>query len=224
LSEKIKFVEIVCLANSRKVSGRCIAGKEQLTLKWIRPVSGRENMEISEEERRYSDGSMPKLLDIVKISVTKHQPINHQTENYLINNQIHWQKTGRFPSARLKEMLDSPADLWGIGRSSYQGLNDRVPDSSDYRESLYLIKPENITIIVRIEGAEFNNAKRKVRVRFDYQGQQYLLPVTDPMIERTFLTKGPGEYILSGNIALCVSLGLAYEGYCYKFASAVIKA
>jgi hypothetical protein len=89
---------------------------------------------------------------------------------------------------------------------------------------MYLIKPENITIIVRVEGAEFNNAKRKVRVRFDYKGQQYLLPVTDPVIERSFLTKGVDEYNQAGNIALCVSLGLAYDGYCYKFASAVIKA
>ncbi len=46
---------IVCLANSRKYSGRCIAGKELLADgrpgRWIRPVSARENEEVSEHER-----------------------------------------------------------------------------------------------------------------------------------------------------------------------------
>lgn len=62
-------IEIICLANSRKISGRCIAGKIISSNKWMRSVSSRENEEISEEERRYENGQMPKLLDIIKIPV-----------------------------------------------------------------------------------------------------------------------------------------------------------
>ena len=42
---------IVCLANSRKMHGRCVAGREWrdgLAGQWIRPVSNREQQEVLE--------------------------------------------------------------------------------------------------------------------------------------------------------------------------------
>ncbi len=65
------IVQIVCLANSRKTSGRCIAGKEiDATGKvgcWIRPISARFSHEISEEDRRYPNGETAQILDIIEI-------------------------------------------------------------------------------------------------------------------------------------------------------------
>ena len=52
-----KVKQIVCFANSRKLGGRCIAGKEWLADgvlgQWIRPVSDREFEEVSAYEQRY---------------------------------------------------------------------------------------------------------------------------------------------------------------------------
>ncbi len=61
---------ILCLANSRKTSGRCIAGREITETgagAWIRPVSGRGSGEISEEDRRYADGRTAQVLDLISL-------------------------------------------------------------------------------------------------------------------------------------------------------------
>src|SRR5262249_13397552 len=50
---------IFCLANSRKASGRCLAGKGRGGGRdgtWIRVVGDRPSGEILQEERRYRDG------------------------------------------------------------------------------------------------------------------------------------------------------------------------
>jgi hypothetical protein len=92
---------IVCMANSRKPpSGRCIAGKEieqGECLRWIRPVSSRPTHEISEEEKRYEDGTQPMLRDIITIPVNEPKPIGHQTENIEIDSNYYWVKNGILP-------------------------------------------------------------------------------------------------------------------------------
>jgi len=102
--------KIVCLANSRKYNGRCIAGKEMVSGQygeWIRPVSDRKEGEISKkEERVFADGSDPQILDIISIALLK--PLAHkykyQTENHLIDSNIHWEKTGVEIWDNLKQM------------------------------------------------------------------------------------------------------------------------
>lgn len=82
------LMKIVCLANSRKLYGRCIAGKEvggEHAGRWVRPVSNRLHEEVSENERQYEDGSDPEVLDIIEIPMVSAKPHGYQQENWLLD-------------------------------------------------------------------------------------------------------------------------------------------
>ncbi|MBW2149188.1 MAG: hypothetical protein JRI22_19460 [Deltaproteobacteria bacterium] len=219
---------IVCLANSRRSSGRCIAGKEMLRSGyggWIRPVSARQSAELSEEERRYEDGRDPRVLDIVVVPMIAHAPLLHHTENHIIDANYYWTKTKVLPWTKLGHLLDNPETLWPSGDSTYYGSNDRVKleVASKLKVSLLLIKPEDLVLSVQAEGAEFGNPRRRVRAQFEYRGTSYNLVVTDPVAERAFLSKANGDYRIADTY-LCVSLSEAHsDGYCYKLVAAVIS-
>jgi len=64
---------IIVLANSRKMTNRCIAGIDVSTKEWIRPCyeSGESGIPWTV---RQINGEEPQLLDIIKISVKKVGP------------------------------------------------------------------------------------------------------------------------------------------------------
>jgi hypothetical protein len=217
---------IICLANSRKIAGRCVAGKEITGDRigcWIRPVSAKPTGELSEEDRRFQNGQDPKLLDVIKIPMVEARPNGFQTENHLINDGYYWMKERSANWDDLKAALDPVvAPLWDNSSSSYNGLNDRVEETlaKELDSSLRLIEVADLKIVVAIEGAEFGNGKRKVRGDFTYGGAQYWLAVTDPETERKYLAGPDGEFEV-GNAILCVSLGELYGGYAYKLIAGV---
>jgi len=220
--------KIVCLANSRKHSGRCVAGKEVLTDgfgKWIRPVSARPSAEVSEEERRYENGVLPKVLDIIRIPIIAATPQLYQSENYVIDAEHYWVKDGELSWREVRQLVDEPVPLWINGDSTYYGINDRVKITlaAKLANSLLLIEPEDLTIKVVTEGADFGNPKRRVRAEFRHLGTWYSLIVTDPVAERTLLAKPNAEYTPKDTF-LCISLGETHsDGCCYKLVATVIN-
>ena len=220
--------KIVCLANSRKHSGRCVAGKEVLAKgygNWIRPVSARPSAEISEEERRYENGVLPEVLDIISIPMIGATPQLYQSENYVIDADYYWVKKGQLSWPDIKELVDKPAPLWTSNDSTYYGLNDRVKVdlAAKLPNSLRLIEPEDLTIRVVTEGGEFGNPRRRVRADFKHAGTSYSVIVTDPVAEKALLARPNAEY-KPKDTYLCISLGEAHtDGSCYKLVATLIS-
>jgi len=217
--------DFVCLANSRKFSGRCIAGKFKNSngnWVWVRPVGGSGGKEITENDRKYSDGSSAQALDVIAIELKGRDAHPYQSENVVIDSNYYWRKVGDWPIAQLNELVDRPASLWTTGCSSTSGLNDRVPEASlkSPLPTLVLIEPINVRISVGVEGAMFGGNKRKVRAWFTYAGVNYGLAVTDPALESNYLARQDGTYNDDGIKYMTISLGEPYDGNAYKLVAA----
>lgn len=158
---------IVCLANSRKPDGRCVAGKLYAQGEfgsWLRPISIREGEELSEQERHISKGVEPALLDVLEFTITGHKPSAHQPENFTINPQYKFKKVGQISAEELLKVIDKPTNLWIMGyQSKTFGKNDLVPPNriSEVSNSLYLINPHGIiTAIDAILPLDFFTLKK----------------------------------------------------------------
>jgi hypothetical protein len=218
---------LLCLANSRKLHGRCVAGIEidgGQRSGWIRPVSARQHEEVSEYERQYRDGSDPRVLDIVDVPLLGARPKDYQRENWLLDPEEYWRKVGRASWSDTERLVDPPAPLWINGYSSRNGCNDRIPlaQSTQLTSSLCLVRVERLTLSVFRPGEAFGDLKRRVQGRFMHHGSEYRLWVTDPVYERDYLLKADGAYVV-GESLLTVSLGEPYNDYCYKLVAAIIE-
>jgi hypothetical protein len=218
---------MLCLANSRKLQGRCIAGKElvdALDTAWIRPVSAREHEEVSEGERRYANGSDPLVLDIIDVPLLAPRPRDYQQENWLLDPDHYWEKRGRASWDALSNHIDAVAPLWVDGNSSFTGHNDRIAleQTRAIRSSLRLIRLDRLRLAVFKPGEAFGDPKRRVQGRFHHGGGEYHLWVTDPIYERRFLGQDDGEYEI-GECFLTVSLGEPHKGFCYKLIATIIE-
>ena len=217
---------IVCLANSRKLHGRCVAGREWAdgrAGRWIRPVSDREGGDVSEYERQYEDGDDPRVLDVIDIPMLEPQASDYQTENWLLDSTQYWKKVGRVSWFDLPALADPVEPLWIDGTGTYHGRNDKVPLESvgSLDSSLRLIHVDRIRLDVFSPGEAFGNRKRRVQGRFRHAGTEYALWVTDPGHERRYLAKLDGAYALD-ECYLTISLGEPYQGACYKLIAAII--
>lgn len=218
---------MVCLANSRKLSGRCVAGRELNDGRprdWIRPVSNREHEEVSEYERQYQDGSDPKLLDIISVPLIEPKPKSCQSENWLLDPDYYWVKRGEAKWGDLEQLADPVTDLWTNGLSTFHGRNDKIEiaTANTLDHSLRLLRLSDLQISVFVPGAAFGESKRRVQARFQFNHQQYRLWVTDPNYERRFLKTENGDYEI-GECYATISIGEPHEGYCYKLVAAIIE-
>ena len=223
---------IVCLANSRKLGGRCVAGKELLpdgsVGAWIRPVTNQGSGEVPTWECMYGDGGELAVLDVLQIPLIGHVPKDYQEENWELDPKRRWQKLGNITFETVLDCVDPMEGLWRPGYSTYNGLNDHVPleEAKLESDSLRLIYVNNLALSVMAPGENFGNPTRRVLGRFRHERLEYRLWVTDAAWEREYLSGPNGDYFI-GEACLTISLGEPFQNqhgefHAFKLIAAVI--
>ena len=217
------WMKLVCLANSIKLGGRCVAGKQLIEGKvgsWIRPVSTPEGGTIV-NPRYYRTSAPIAVMDVIELEVVKRIPfLGYQQENVLVE-PLRWKKAGEYRWDGLDELVDSPSPLWyGDGEK-----NDRIKleNAKKLRSSLRLIKVTQPDIFV--QSGVFGNV---LRTRFIYEDMEHNLAITDPIAREKYLS-GLGGIPKFPEAYFCVSIGEPFKPHgsvdhqCFKMVAAVIE-
>lgn len=210
---------IVCLANSRKLGDRCVAGREiedTQVLGWIRPVSARPGGAVSSYEARLNDGTDPAVLDIIDVPLQRHEPDSFQQENWLLEPKTQWKRVKTTAWDNLERLADPVEPLWLDDHSTWSGVNDKIPIAlaEGLTSSLRLIHLAEVGLHVYPNG--------RVQARFEHAWSAYHLWVTDPIYESRYQAEGTGDYVI-GECYMTVSLGEPFEGATYKLVAAIIE-
>lgn len=210
------YKEIICLANSTRTGGKCVAGITVDTGEWIRPVS--EEGQLTNKQIKYANGKLPELLDIIRIPYKKLQPTAYQPENVLISEE-QWEYLGKWPENKLDNLCDKPKEIF-INQDRRDRITVEFFKKSRLESSLLLIKPKSIKLF----RTDYEN-KKKLRAIFVYNDLEYDFGVTDPIFLEEYTKEKEGFYKLdSKDVYLCISLAAPYkDGYCYKLVASIIE-
>ena len=209
--------QIVCLANSYKEGGRCLAGIEIKNgnpvfqngkPNWIRPVCQTAHNQVPTNLVEHI-----KLLDIIEIDILKNVPDSYQSENVLFDtNTIKVIST--LPSQNIANLCSNgQPNLFG---NKGKAVTDEATNSLNH--SLTLVKVQNASIYEKTYQDKENS---QVRILFTFNRNQYDLPVTDPV----FLSSYKSNKNLLNNVNevfLVISLGILHEGWHYKLVAGII--
>ncbi len=198
---------LVILANSRKQSGRCVAGISISHVghgKWVRPVSIRPEESLNEFERLYANKQEPKLLDVVDVSLIKPEPHGCHVENWLVSTRKTWKKVGELSWEDAQKLAEHPESLWMNGGSTYAGLNNEVPTqyAKDFDSSIGMIHVPSLKVEKR---RGFNDGDVKIYAEFSHNDVMYKMSVTDCVAADYFRRQEFGVYDV-GESLLTISL------------------
>ncbi len=209
-------VTLVCLANSRRSRGRCVAGITIPDHRWIRPVNP-GGAALFPRDTICQDGSVPQVLDVISMSLTRPEPLYYQPENWIITPGHQWRKVGRYPVAKLDEFCTGDSSIFHGGGDR---LSEEECKSLGLTRSLLLIKPRELRFCKTVNP----KGNDQIRAHFSYGRYNYDLVVTDSVWESkysglSYETHEPDDDVHF----LLISLGENFHGYHYKLVAAVIS-
>ncbi|HVC31522.1 MAG TPA: hypothetical protein VND24_10070, partial [Steroidobacteraceae bacterium] len=116
-------IELICLANSRKLVGRCVAGLRTDGGGWVRPVRDSLDGMLFPQDYDLGDRQEAALLDVIRVPVSAPRPEFHQPENWL-HTAGRWELVRRIPAALAGRLL---APALNPGPELLGDRHDRVP-------------------------------------------------------------------------------------------------
>lgn len=211
------MARIICMANSYKHGGRCMAGIDPDTGRWVRPVPDSKSRAIT-SDMRLINGREPQILDVIELPLEEDGPDEGcQPENRLL-------KAGRWkiidqiaPKDMLKYCEDDAVILHNHQEYVLPSFFTETPKSK--WRSLQLVHNSNV---------RFRHAydPSKWRIIFqDARGHVLNLKLTDPIISDKLRN---GKKI-SNNCILAVSLATPWSPdektpeRCYKMVAGVVE-
>lgn len=219
-------LDLICLANSYKYGGRCIAGLRTNGGGWVRPVTAAEHGVFGRDDYGQMAAFEPRILNVMRTPLAGPRPVASQPENWLIDGG-RWRLVERPASREWAGVLEAavcrgPALLEGTERAIPEGAFRRRAAEA----SLALVEPEQL---VWRRCFDENTMRLKDRAVFKLAGASYALPLTDPVFLEGLKALREGEHaseeigIPAGRtVLLTISLSEPYHGYCYKLAAAVV--
>lgn len=210
------MARIICLANSTRPGGRCIAGIDIDTGKWIRPVSRSINRAITWDMRNI-EGEEPEILDVIEIPLENHGPDDGcQPENRLLKPGK-WRKVGRKkPEELLKYREADSIILHSHTDCVLATFFENLPRMK--WKSLQLVRNKSISFHLDYWG--------KWRAFFrDGKGRYIELAVKDPV----FLNKLVSKENVSRDCIMTISLAgpwapsITEPKRCYKLVAGVVE-
>jgi hypothetical protein len=211
-------VRFVCLANSFKEGGRCVAGivldennkpiLENGNPKWIRPICNTAHGEIPTHLAVNIN-----ILDIIEIKVLCYPNLNsYQSENALFENNILC-VVGKYDKTKLNVLYDSDRLIFGNQGKAIS--EDRI---NEQNHSLIFVKSTDFKLYQKTYE---DNQKVQTRIQFIYCGNQYDLPVTDPDFLKKYQLNS--EFINNySQIDMTISIGVVHNGWYYKLIAGII--
>jgi hypothetical protein len=209
----------VCLANSFKEGGSCIAGIEldannnprfeNAHPKWIRPICNTPHGEVHTHLVSHIH-----ILDIVEIEISGFpEERNYQSENsFFMETSI--RVVGRFDGNQLDRLCENRNLIFGN-----RGKAVSAESIGNLSYSLMFVKP--LQFEVNQKTYEGNPGPPQIRLIFTYKENRYDLPVTDPIFLNSYRTD-PQVLDACNQLYLCLSLSVVWNDWYYKLVAGTI--
>lgn len=207
-------MEIVCLANSFKLKGRCIAGIDRQSGRWVRPVSDLDDGRIPIDKKSIP-ASIIKILDILSVPIDNGKKSGHEIENIGYKDSP-WQIIGRAEIVHLLQYCEEELLFTNYKKSiPFHYLETQAPV-----RTLQLIEVKSF--------ACYRNDNGKWRGLIGdkkYNFADVDLSITDPIV----LDKLNRNEAVSPHCILCLSLSQPFQKEpnssfsCYRLIAGVIE-